>query len=104
MKKVILLIVLMVFGLALFSGCATMTGETAGENIDDSTIHTNATAIIVNDPDTHYLKIDVTVTKGEVVLTGFVNSRATEERLIGKIREIRGVKSVKSLLKVEERK
>ena len=104
MKKVILLSVLMVFGLALFSGCATMTGETAGENIDDSTIHTNATAIVVNDPDAHYLKIDVTVTKGDVVLTGFVNSRATEERLIGKIRKIRGVKSVKSLLKVEEKK
>ncbi len=40
MKKVIFMTVLMVFGLALFSGCATMTGETAGENIDDSTIHT----------------------------------------------------------------
>ena len=103
-QKIIFMTVLMVFGLALFSGCATMTGETAGENIDDSTIHTKATAIVVNDPEAHYLKIDVTVTKGDVVLTGFVNNRATEERLIGKIREIRGVKSVKSLLTVEEKK
>ena len=103
-QKVIFMTVLMVFGLALFSGCASMTGETAGENIDDSTIHTKATAIVVKDPDAHYLKIDVTVTQGDVVLTGFVNSRETEERVVGKIREIRGVKSVKSLLKVEERK
>jgi osmotically-inducible protein OsmY len=50
------------------------------------------------------LKIDVTTTQGDVVLTGFVNSRATEERLVAKIRQIKGVKSVKSLLKVEERK
>jgi len=104
MKKYILLTVLMVFGLALFSGCATMTGETAGENIDDSTIYTKATAIVVKDPDAHYLKVEVTVTKGDVVLTGFVNSRETEERLVAKIRQIKGVKSVQSTLKVEEKK
>jgi hypothetical protein len=28
----------------------------------------------------------------------------TEERLVAKIREIKGIKSVKSLLKIEERK
>jgi osmotically-inducible protein OsmY len=104
MKKVILFAVLMVFGLVLLSGCASMTGETAGENIDDSTIHTKATAIVVQDPDAHYFKIDVSVTKGDIVLTGFVNSRETEQRIVGKIREIKGVKSVKSLLKVEEKK
>ena len=104
MKKFIFMTVLMVFGLALFSGCASMTGETAGENIDDSTMHSKATAIVVKDPDAHYFKIDVSVTQGDVVLTGFVNSRETEERLVAKIREIKGVKSVKSLLKIEERK
>ncbi len=103
MKKVIFMAVLMVFGLALFSGCATMTGETAGENIDDSTIHTKATAIVVKDPDAHYFKVDVSVTQGDVVLTGFVNSRNTEDRLVAKIREIRGVRSVKSFLKMEKR-
>jgi osmotically-inducible protein OsmY len=105
MKKIIFIAVLMVFGLTLFSGevCATMAGETAGENIDDSTMHAKATAIIVKDPDTHYFKIDVTVTQGDVVLQGFVNSRETEERLVAKIRQINGVKSVKSLLKLEEK-
>ena len=34
----------------------------------------------------------------------FVNNKETGERLVGKIRQIRGVKSVKSLLKVEEKK
>lgn len=104
MKKVILFSVLMVFGLALFSGCASIKGETTGEYIDDSTIHTKANAIVVEDPDAHYFKIDVTVTQGDVVLTGFVNSRETEKRIESKIREIRGVKSVKSHLKIEERK
>ena len=103
MKKAILMTVLMVFGLAMFSGCATMTGETAGENIDDSTIYTQASAIVVQDPDAHYLKVEVTVTKGEVVLTGFVNSTTTESRVVSKIRAIKGVKTVKSLLKVEKK-
>jgi hyperosmotically inducible protein len=104
MKKYVLFSVLMVFGLALFSGCASITGETAGENIDDATINTKVNAIIVKDSDAHYLKIDVTVTKGDVTLTGFVNSRETGERLVSKIRQVRGVKSVQNNLKVEEKK
>ncbi len=103
MKKVIFVAVLIVFGLALFSGCATMKGETTGEYIDDSTITTKVNEVIVKDPDAHYFKIDVTTTKGDVVLTGFVNSRETEARLVSKIREIRGVKAVKSLLKIEKK-
>jgi osmotically-inducible protein OsmY len=103
MKKIIFMAVLMVFGLALFSGCAALKGETTGEYVDDSTMHSKVNAIVVNDPDAHYFKIDVTVSQGDVVLTGFVNSRDTEERIIGKIREIRGVKSVKSLLKIEKK-
>ncbi len=51
-----------------------------------------------------YLNINVTTTQGESGHTGFVNSRETEERLTTKIMEIRGVKSAKSLLKVEEEK
>ncbi len=104
MKQMFMLAALMVFGLALLAGCASMTGETAGQNIDDSTIHTKITAIIVQDPDVHYLKIDVAVTRGDVVLTGFVNSKVTEDRLVAKIREVNGVKSVKSLLRIEEKK
>ena len=103
MKKIIFMAVLMVFGLALFSGCATMKGETTGEYIDDSTITTKVNADIVKDPDAHYFKIDVTTTQGDVVLQGFVNSRATEDRLVDKIRQIKGVKSVKSLLKMEKK-
>ena len=103
-QKVFFMTVLMVFGLALFAvPRVTTASETAGEYIDDSTIHTKATAIVVKDPDAHYFKISVTVTQGDVALTGFVHSRETEARLIEKIREIKGVKSVKSLLKLEKK-
>ncbi len=104
MKKIILLSVLVAFGLAMFSACATIKGESTGEYIDDSTITTEVNAAIVKDPDAHYFKIDVSTTQGDVVLQGFVNSRETEDRLVAKVRGIKGVKSVKSFLKIEERK
>jgi len=104
MKKVIFMAVLMILGLALFSGCASMTGRTTGEYIDDSNITTEVNSIIVKDPDAKYLKIDVSSTNGNVVLAGFIHDRAAEDRIVAKIRQIKGVKSVKSNLKVEEKK
>jgi len=104
MKNVVLLSVLMVFGLALFSGCDSMTGRTTGEYIDDASITTEANAIIVKDPDSQYLKIDVSSINGNVILAGFIHDKNAEERIIAKIRQIKAVKSVKSDLKVEERK
>jgi len=99
MIKLIITTVLMVFGLALFSGCATTTGRTAGEHIDDASITTKVNDVIIQDPDAKYLKIDVTSTDGNVVLQGSINNKAAEDRIVKKIRQIKGVKSVKSLLK-----
>jgi hyperosmotically inducible protein len=104
MKNALLLAAVVILGLTLLSGCASTTGKTAGEIVDDATITTEANAVIVKDPDAKYLKINVDTAQGNVVLTGFVNSRETEDRIVGKIKGIRGVKSVKSLLKVEEKK
>jgi osmotically-inducible protein OsmY len=104
MKRVIYFLILLILGLGLFAGCAHMTGETAGEKIDDERIITDANAVIIKDPDAHYFKIEVSSHQGDVVLTGFVNNHETESRLANKIRDIRGVKSVKSLLKIEQKK
>ena len=104
MKKVILLSVLLVFGLALFSGCASITGRTAGEYIDDASITTQVNGVIIKEPDAGYWKIDVSSTQGNVVLDGFIHDKKAEERIIAKIRQINGVKSVKSNLKVEKKK
>ena len=104
MKNIVVLSVLMVFGLTLFSGCASMTGRTTGEYIDDSSITTEANSIIVKDPDARYWKIDVSSTNGNVVLAGYIHDRKAEDRIVAKIREIKGVKSVKSNLRIEKNK
>jgi len=103
-QKVIFMTVLMIFGLALFSSCATYTGRTAGEHVDDATITTEANAIIVKDADAKYLKIDVSSLEGNVTLQGYIHDRKAEDRIVSEIRKIRGVKSVKSNLKIEEKK
>lgn len=54
----------MVFGLVLFSGCASIKGETTTEYIVDSTMTTKVDARNVKDLDAHYSKNDVTKTQG----------------------------------------
>ncbi len=103
MRKLIFMAMLMVFGLVLFSVRAS-SGETPGEYPDDSVITTEINAVLVKDPDAHNFKISAETIRGEVVLQGFIKSRQAEQRLVSKISEIRGVKSVKSLLTVEEKK
>ncbi len=90
-----------------FAGCATTPPppprqESAGELLDDATVTTKVNAVIVGDPDAHFFRINVTTNRGEVVLEGFVNSRDAEGRLIAKVRELAGVRSVKSLLQLEK--
>ena len=87
-----------------FSVCAALKRETTGEYFDDWTITLQVNGIIVEDTDAHYSKIDVTTIRGNVVLQSFVNSRDTKARLARRIGEIRGVKSVRTLLNVVERK
>jgi osmotically-inducible protein OsmY len=55
-------------------------------------------------PGADYWKIDVESTNGNVVLMGYVDGKQSEERVVEKIRRLRGVKSVKSLLTVEARR
>lgn len=106
MSKFVFMTVLMVTGLILFSGRVSLAGAgaTAGKYIDDSAITTQVEAIIVKDPDARYFKIDVTTTHGNVVLTGVIYDKKVEKQLIAKIRKIDGVKSVKSYLRVQEKR
>jgi len=90
--------------IVIFSGCASMTGRTAGEIVDDSVITAAINAKIVEDPQLSYLKVNVNSTAGHVVLTGFVPNQQAEDRLINLAREVQGVKSVKSEMKIEEKK
>ena len=96
-------------GLSLAAaGCATTSAEqrpaeTAGAYLDDAAVTTAVKAAVLGDPDAHLFKVEVTTTQGHVLLEGAVNSRVTEGRLMDKVRALRGVRSVKSLLRLDGR-
>ncbi len=92
------------FGLTILACFVYLTGSSAYEYVDDATITSKVGQIIAEDQDARFLKVDVDTTGGNVVLMGSVNSLETKERLISKIKMIKGVKSVRSLLKVKENK
>lgn len=92
----------MILGLIVVSGCATLKGETTAEYIDDAKIIEQVNAIVLNDPDAHFVQIEARSTRGDVVLEGFMKSRDSETRIMSQIRKVGGVKSVESLLRLEE--
>lgn len=98
-----LFLIFLAFTIICVSGCSTLTGRTAGEIVDDSTITTTINAEIIKDPDLHYLKINVDSFRGNVTLTGVVPDKESEKRIMEISRKVKGVKSVKSNLSIEEK-
>lgn len=90
------------FLLSALTGCASLTGRTAGEIIDDSSITTAINVEIIKSPELKYLKINIDTFKGHVTLTGVVPSKSAEQKLIEIANGVRGVKSVKSNLIIEK--
>jgi osmotically-inducible protein OsmY len=86
-----------------FLGCAsTPTKESSGEYVDDSTITTKVKAAIFNDPALKVFQINVETFKGEVQLSGFVDSAQNASKAGTVARGVGGVKSVKNSLIVKK--
>ena len=86
----------------VFFGCAsTPTREGTGEYVDDSAITTKVKAAIINEPSLKVFQINVETFKGDVQLSGFVDS-AQSVRKAGEVaRGVTGVRSVKNNLIVK---
>jgi len=88
--------------LASVVGCAsTSTKEGTGEYIDDTVITTKVKAAIFNEPTLKSSEINVETFKGVVQLSGFVNSRADQNKAIELARSVKGVTSVKDDMRLK---
>ena len=94
----ILSICLVLFSVTVFSGCATPTGKTMGEAIDDSGIVAKVNVAIFDDPELKVLRINVDCYRGVVTLAGRVDSKEQEKRAIELAEKVTGVKEVRSTL------
>ena len=83
-------------------GCAsTPTRESTGEYIDDSTITTKVKSAIFSDPSLKVFQINVETFKGEVQLSGSVDSDQMVKKAGEVARSVGGVKSVRNNLIVK---
>jgi len=88
--------------IASFMGCAaTRTTEGTGGYIDDTTITTKVKSAIFSDSSLKVLQINVETFKGEVQLSGFVDSRENATKAAEVARGVKGVVSVKNDLIVK---
>ena len=86
----------------VFVGCAsTPTKESTGEYVDDSTITSKVKAAIFDDPALKVFQINVETFKGEVQLSGFVDTAEAKQKAGEVARGVGGVKSVKNNLIVK---
>ncbi|WP_260295055.1 BON domain-containing protein [Sedimenticola hydrogenitrophicus] len=86
----------------LVGGCVgTETQRSTGEFIDDATITTKVNAKLADDPSTSVLRINVDTYRGNVQLSGFVESRDEKARAEELTREVEGVRDVANNLEVK---
>ncbi len=88
--------------IAVTVGCAsTRTTESVGEYIDDTALTTKVKASIINEPTLKSTEINVETFKGDVQLSGFVNSQEDVNKAVEVARGVKGVKSVKNDMRVK---
>jgi osmotically-inducible protein OsmY len=88
-----LLAAMMVFAL----GCAgTSERQSTSEYVDDSWITTKVKSEIFAEPSLKVAQVNVETYKGEVQLSGYVDSREDIAKAVEIARAVKGVKSVKN--------
>ena len=80
-----------------------MTGESAGHNIDDSTITTQVKAKLSAERASNLTRVSVATADGTVSLSGIVPTVADRARAEEITRQVKGVRSVMNGLQIEKK-
>jgi hyperosmotically inducible periplasmic protein len=86
------------------SGCTSLTGESAGQNIDDSTITASVKTKLAADKLATLTRVDVDTTNQVVSLNGIVETQQQKQRAEELARQVSGVKAVKNNLQIQAKK
>jgi hyperosmotically inducible periplasmic protein len=89
--------------LLLITGCQAMTGETAGQNIDDGTLTTYVKSALAGEKLNTLTRVGVETNNGVVYLTGEVETAAEKSRAGTVASQVKGVKQVVNNLQVIKR-
>jgi hyperosmotically inducible protein len=88
---------------SLVAGCRSMTGKTAGENIDDGTITASVKSKLVADKASNMTRVNVDTNNATVYLNGTVETPENKARAEQLAWQVKGVKSVVNNLQVQRR-
>jgi hyperosmotically inducible protein len=98
-KAITVLLVLV----SLVAGCRTMTGKTAGQNIDDATITAAVKSKLVSDKAANLTRVDVDTNNATVYLNGTVDTAEQKAKAEQLAWQAKGVKSVVNNLQVQKK-
>ena len=85
----------------VISGCQALTGETLGQNIDDTTITTQVKAKLAAEKGTTLTRVQVDTNRGIVQLSGTVQTAADRARVEQVTRGVSGVRGVVNNLQIQ---
>lgn len=85
------------------AGCTPMTGQTAGQYVDDSTITASVKAKLVADKAANLTRVDVDTTNKVVTLNGIVESPDEKLRAEQLAMQVAGVQRIDNNLQIQSR-
>jgi len=103
MGRAIKTVALVLAIVTVLGGCQSMTGKTAGENVDDATITASVKSKLVADKASNLTRVDVDTNNGTVYLNGTVGSAEQKTKAEQIAWQAKGVKSVVNNLQVQQR-
>jgi hyperosmotically inducible periplasmic protein len=101
MRHVLRSMLVLVMLMAVTAGCTSMTGKSAGQNVDDAKITAEVKTKLAAEKVATLTKVDVDTNGGTVYLTGNVENPAIKARATEIARQVTGVRDVVNNLKVQ---
>lgn len=89
--------------IALMSGCQSMTGSTAGQNVDDSTITASVKTKLAGEKLSTLTRVEVDTIRGVVSLNGMAETAEQRSRVEALTRQVDGVRGVNNNLQIQKK-
>lgn len=103
MSRAVKTFAVLVMILSVAAGCRSLTGKSAGENIDDTTITASVKSKLVADSAANLTRGDVDTNRDTVYLNGTVEMPGQKARAEQLAWQAKGVKSVVNNLQIQKR-
>jgi len=104
MGRVVPSVAVVVAILVLVVGCQTLTGKSAGTNVDDATVTASVKAKLVADKPANLTRVDVDTNQGTVYLNGTVDSSEQRARAEQLAWQSKGVRAIVNNLQVAQKR